>query len=103
MSSTQHFVVSGAALASMNSRARFIGASSLAFTDRWTSQKSLFGVGNGIDCFADSAAKAAVEVAGVNSILLSFDRRAAVVGFEQQTSASNFNADDLLAAARCGQ
>ena len=101
MSSTQRFVMLRATLASISVRTRSTVASSSVFWDAWTWQKSLFSAGAGFGCFAGFSAKVAVTV--VISVLLSFERRQLVVGFEQQTSASDFNADDLLPVAYCGQ
>ena len=65
--------MSGATRASISVRIRFTVASSSALLDAWTSQKSLFGAGNGLGCFAGFSAKIAVAI--VISVLLSFERR----------------------------
>ena len=92
MSSTQCFVMLGATLASISVRTRFTVASSSVFWDAWTWQKSLFSAGADFGFFAGFSAKVAVTV--VISVLLSFERRQLVVGFEQQqTSASDSKAD----------
>src|SRR5271167_211894 len=81
-SSTQYFVITGATLASMNARTRFTVASSSAFKVSETSEKSLFGAGNGFGCFAGFAVAVAVAI----SVLQSFEWRQAQSIFERHPS-----------------